>query len=76
MDRSGGYEPTAGLPELTQALISAAQAVAQAASAAASSSTAAAAAGEGADGGVLKKDLAKLIPQPSVFSPPQTVSRR
>ena len=51
---------------LAQAVIAAATAAAQAAQAAASSGHAG---GPGEEHGVLKKDLAKLIPRPSPFNP-------
>ena len=56
--------------ELTQALIQAAQSATQAAQAAASVNVAQAnGGGEGSSSGSLKRDLAKLIPRPSSFSP-------
>lgn len=57
----------AGMPELTQALITAAQSAAQAPQPAQPASSSGSA--EGSSSGVLKKDLAKLIPMPSSFSP-------
>ena len=55
------------MPELTQALINAAQSAAKAAQAAQAASSSSGV--EGSNNGVLKKDLAKLIPRPGSFSP-------
>lgn len=69
MDGSGGQDAfalaagMAGAPELAQALINAAQPAAQAAQAAQAASS------SSGGSGILKKDLAKLIPRPSSFSP-------
>ena len=59
------------MPVLAQAVIAAANAAAQAAQAAASSGGTAGQGAEGAGGsqGVLKRDLAKLIPRPGAFNP-------
>ena len=59
------------MPVLAQAVTAAANAAAQAAQAAASSGGAAGPGAEGAGGsqGVLKRDLAKLIPRPGTFNP-------
>ena len=70
MDGSGGqevYGVMASMPELTQALINAAQSAAQAAQAAQAASSSGGV--EGSNNGVLKKCLAKLIPRPGSFSP-------
>ena len=71
MDGSGGdlTMAGAGMTELTQALIGAAQAATLAASQAAQATASQGAPTSGGDSGGLKKDLAKLIPRPQVFNP-------
>ena len=59
----------AGMTELTQALIGAAQAATLAASQAAQATASQSSPAGGGDAGGLKKDLAKLIPRPQVFNP-------
>ena len=68
MDGSGG-DPFSlaggGVPELTQALINAAQSAAQAAQAAQAASTT----GTSSAAGILSKGRARLIPRPNSFAP-------